>query len=507
MRTLSRLSGLTNTSPLIILDLANNHNGSLVHGKRIIEDVAEVAVNSPFPIAIKFQYRDLPNFVHPDFRSRNDIKYVNRFLSTHLPWEDFIELHEFIKSSGLLSACTPFDEFSVDKIIEHNFDLLKIASASLTDWPLLEKIAIWDGPIVASTAGSDISDIDSVVTFLENRKKDFALMHCVALYPTADRDLSLNRIIALKKRYENIPIGYSTHESPDNFLAGPLALASGAVVLERHVASNADGSTVNGYSSVNDDLSNWLRALENAIEQLGSERPFEQKNVEELKSLRSLRRYAFANVDIPKGKAIALTDLFFAIPGENSQLTANDFGKYTIFTALKDFKYGESIDESFVERVNRHQVVWEIRDKIKQLVKDSGVMVPHDAALEISHHYGIENFADYGSAMITVVNREYCKKLIFCLPGQVHPDMFHKKKDETFFVLYGEVDVTLDATVHTLREGQSLTIAPGAIHGFSSKKGAVIEEVSSTHFGSDSFYVDETINSNPMRKTLVRYWL
>jgi quercetin dioxygenase-like cupin family protein len=109
--------------------------------------------------------------------------------------------------------------------------------------------------------------------------------------------------------------------------------------------------------------------------------------------------------------------------------------------------------------------------------------------------------------MITVVNRDYCKKLIFVLPGQIHPEMFHKKKDETFFVLFGSTEVTLDGVVHALKEGDALSIPPRVVHGFTSDTGAIIEEVSSTHFGADSFYLDDEINSNPARKTIVQYWL
>jgi N-acetylneuraminate synthase len=166
------LSNLTPSAPLLILDLANNHDGSLQHGKRIVDLTHETLSQSKYQIAIKFQYRDLPEFIHPNFRERMDIKYVNRFLSTKLDWDSFFELKEYIKSAGFLTACTPFDSYSVGKIVEHEFDILKVASASFTDWPLLEAIQVWNGPTVLSTAGATYSDIDRVVTFMQNRKKE-----------------------------------------------------------------------------------------------------------------------------------------------------------------------------------------------------------------------------------------------------------------------------------------------------------------------------------------------
>jgi sialic acid synthase SpsE len=175
--------------------MANNHNGSLSHGKRIIDEVASVNGLSDFKVAIKFQYRDLPNFIHPDFRDRRDLKYVDRFLSTLLSWDDFLDLKNYAAGKGFLTACTPFDEYSVKKIIEHKFDILKIASASFTDWALLEAIQEWNGPLVASTAGIRVSEIDRVVSFFTNRSSSFALMHCVAAYPTVDSENQANILI------------------------------------------------------------------------------------------------------------------------------------------------------------------------------------------------------------------------------------------------------------------------------------------------------------------------
>ena len=73
-------------------------------------------------------------------------------------------------------------------------EIIKVASCSFNDWPLLEKIANTNKPVIASTAGATEKEIDSVVTFFKNRKKDFALMHCVAEYPTPQKNLNFNRL-------------------------------------------------------------------------------------------------------------------------------------------------------------------------------------------------------------------------------------------------------------------------------------------------------------------------
>ena len=104
---------------------------------------------------------------------------------------------------------------------------------------------------------------------------------------------------------------------------------------------------------------------------------------------------------------------------------------------------------------------------------------PSQADLEISHHYGIDHFYETGIAMITVVNREYCKKLIIVLPNQNHPEQYHLKKEETFVVLHGELDLKLSVLTpianswpeielsgHTLCVGDVITIEPEVRHEF-----------------------------------------
>ena len=85
--------------------------------------------------------------------------------------------------------------------------------------------------------------------------------------------------------------------------------------------------------------------------------------------------------------------------------------------------------------------------------------------------------------------------------------MFHKKKDETFFLVYGDVNLVLDHSEVPFSVGDTAVIPLNVIHGMSSQSGAIIEEVSSTHILDDSFYLDDAISKNFSRKTFVQYWL
>jgi len=490
---------------LLILDLANNHNGSVAHGKKIIESAYSALAGLNFRMAIKFQYRDLDTFIHPTFKGNHEIKYIKRFEETRLTDEQFIELKDFATGLGFISACTPFDELSADKVKSHNFDLLKIASASFTDWPLLEKISTLGMPTIASTAGASVNELDRVANFLSKRLQEFALMHCVAAYPTEDHDLSLNRITYLRNRYSDIPIGYSTHEHPSNYLAGPIALAKGATILERHIGLDESNQKKNGYSSNQEELQIWGRELSRALEMLGPESNFKSLPSEQ-EALQGLRRGVYAREHIKSGEIIDLTKVFLSIPLEPDQLSANDLSNALTYTATGEIPHGSKVLKSSQYLTTNQGTVQEISDRAKALFEDSAARLPKRVDLEISHHYGIEKFDDFGTVIINFLNREYCKKLLGIFPGQTHPEHFHKQKEETFICISGSVDLWLDDKIQVMTPGDIVTIPRLVKHKFSSTTGAVIEEISSKHFVDDSFYTDPKIQNNALRKTKVSIW-
>ena len=93
------------------------------------------------------------------------------------------------------------------------------------------------------------------------------------------------------------------------------------------------------------------------------------------------------------------------------------------------------------------------------------------------------------------------------LPGQVHPTQYHKVKEETFHVLWGDLQLELDGKPREMGPGDIAQVDREVRHRFTSRGGCLIEELSSTHAGSDSFYEDEAIMKNPNRKTYVTHWL
>tara|TARA_R110000824_G_scaffold109740_3_gene257549 strand:+ start:8910 stop:10427 length:1518 start_codon:yes stop_codon:yes gene_type:complete len=496
---------------MFIFEFANNHMGDMEHAKRMIGEFAQCAqsVDNPdFQFAIKFQFRDIDTFIHPDYKDRMDLKYVKRFSETKLSKKQFSDLKHYAESAGFKTICTGFDEASVELIGSMGFDVIKIASCSFNDWPLLNKIAELELPVIGSTAGVAIEDVDRVVSFFKNRNKTFALMHCVGEYPTQPESLQINQVDFLKNRYQDIPIGFSTHEEPDNFDAIKIAVAKGASLFEKHVAVETKQHTKNAYSATPDQVSSWLASAAEAYAMCGATSARHTHSEKEISDLRRFKRGVFAKQKINKGDIIDRSNVFYAWPPSDDQILANDMSKYTYYVADRSFEAKEAIiDDGTIDKIETRGKVWDIVQNVKTFLQTSNVVYPGKADLEISHHYGIDSFYEVGITMITVVNREYCKKLIIALPGQTHPEQYHKQKEETFLILHGDVDLFLDDALHSLTRGDVVTIEPGVRHKFSTRNGCVIEEVSSTHHTDDSFYTDTRISDNKNRKTFITHWI
>jgi sialic acid synthase SpsE/quercetin dioxygenase-like cupin family protein len=495
------------SQPLFIFEMANNHMGDVAHGMRIVQELKEACSGFDFRFAVKLQYRHLPELIHPDYRSRTDLKFIKRFTETALTWEDCRRLKDAIVGHGFLAVCTPFDETSVDKVVEHGFDYLKVASCSLTDWPLAEKIATTGLPLILSTAAEPFEEIDRVVSFYQHRERKVAVMHCVGEYPTPVAHMQLNQIDLLRRRYSNVEVGYSTHESPEQLVAVKIAVAKGATLFEKHVGVPTEQYALNAYSANPKQVRLWLEAAQEAIDMTGVENHRHEFSRAERATLGELRRGVFAARTIASGEVIGEKDIFYAIPAMAGYLVANDLSKYTEYRASRHYAPNEPVLSAGVTATDTRSHVHGIVRDVKALLKTSGAVVPTQLELEISHHYGLDNFRKTGSAMITVINREYCKRMVLMLPGQWHPEHWHTLKDETFHLLHGEIDLVLGGERRHYVKNDVIVIPRGVRHEFGSVTGTVIEEISSTHSKDDSAYSDPLIVQNEMRKTYVTNWM
>jgi len=310
---------------LFVLELANNHLGSVARGLKIIHDYGKIVRFNNVRAAIKLQFRNVDKFIHTEYRQRTDIRYIKKTLATKLSDQDFDVLIKAIRKNGCIPMATPFDERSIDLCVELNVEIIKIASSDINDWILLEKIALTKKPVIVSTGGSSLKDMDDLVRFFENRNIPLAINHCVSLYPTEDNDLELNQIDFLKSRYPGHVIGHSTHEYHDWSSSMYIAYAKGARTFERHIDINNDGIVVSPYCSLPHQIDRWFKSFHKARQMSGGSG--DTKRVppkKEVDYLDQLVRGVYAKEDLPIGHKISDDDVYLAIPLLKGQISCRE---------------------------------------------------------------------------------------------------------------------------------------------------------------------------------------
>jgi N-acetylneuraminate synthase len=332
-------------------------------------------------------------------------------------------------------------------------------------------------------------------------------MHCVSIYPTPDAACNLNNIAIFRRRYPGRVIGWSTHESPADMVPVGIAAALGASMFERHVGVATGTVNLNAYSATPEQLGDWFAAWRKARTLMGpTERP--PALPEERESIDGLRRGVYARVPIEAGTRIRREDVNFAFPYALGALASGEWQDGIVATQNIEadapvLATSVGVPEDPDVHIIKHAV-----HEVKALINLANVPLSTEFTVEYSHHYGVRNFRKIGTVLINVINREYCKKILVQLPGQVHPWHYHRRKEETFLVAYGRLHVEVEERQRVLDPGDTLLVLPGVWHRFWSEGGCVFEEISTTHFPNDSVYRDEAINklTSAQRKTSVDHW-
>ena len=314
---------------LFVLEIANNHWGSLERGLKLIYDHGSVARINNVKAAIKLQFRDVDEFIHPEFKGDQDNRYIKKTEATKLSRDDFAVMVNKIRDMSCIPMSTPFDEKSVDLCVEFDMPIIKIASSDVNDWPLINKIASTRRPTIISSGGASEKDLDDIVTYFAKRDIPLAINHCVSLYPSEDNELELDQIDYLKNRYPDNVIGLSTHEYHDWSSSMLISYGKGARTWERHVDIDYNNVPVSSYCSLPEQCDTWFKAYHKAAEMCGgrstSRRVISRKETEYLDQL---VRGAYAKRDLEPGYIIDkdgfAKDFYLAIPLRKGQLSCRE---------------------------------------------------------------------------------------------------------------------------------------------------------------------------------------
>jgi sialic acid synthase SpsE len=327
---------------LFVLEMANNHWGNLDRGLKIVTAFSQVVRFNNVRAAIKLQFRNVNTFIHNDFRQRTDIRYIKKTIDTQMKPEDYGALIKAIRQAGCIPMATPFDEDSLDLCCELGIPIIKIASSDLNDWMLIEKIGKSKKPVIVSTGGCSLKDLDDLVTFFQNRNIPMAINHCISIYPSEDRDLEMNQIDFLRSRYPLHTIGFSTHEFHDWTSSLLIAYAKGARTFERHIDIDSDNIPVSPYCSLPHQIDGWFKAFQKAPEMCGSAGT--QKRIptqREATYLDSLVRGVYAKRDLPEGHVLTDDDVYLAVPLQKGQISCRELMRGEVL--LRPIRHDEAV--------------------------------------------------------------------------------------------------------------------------------------------------------------------
>ncbi|HQF42266.1 MAG TPA: N-acetylneuraminate synthase family protein [Ignavibacteriaceae bacterium] len=216
----------------VIGEIGINHNGDVEIAKKIIAGAKHAGVD-----AVKFQKRTPEICVHKDqWNIERDtpwgrMTYIDYRYKVEFNEEQYTEIDRYCKEIGITWFASCWDEPAVDFIEKFDPPLYKTASASLTDFSLLEKVNKLNKPVIMSTGMSTMEEIEKAVS--EMNKNNLMIAHATSAYPCKNEELNLKMIETLKNKYSDIPIGYSGHEV--GLAPTWAAVALGACFVERHI--------------------------------------------------------------------------------------------------------------------------------------------------------------------------------------------------------------------------------------------------------------------------------
>ncbi|MGZ8794711.1 MAG: N-acetylneuraminate synthase family protein, partial [Gaiellaceae bacterium] len=199
----------------VIAEIGNNHQGSLDQAKQLVDAAKECGVD-----AVKLQKRANRALYTREFF---DLPYDNEFSfgrtygehreALELSPSDCAELQAHAREVGVTFFATAFDFESADLLAELDVPAFKFASGDIRNTPLLRYVAAFGKPMILSTGGAELADVDRAVEAILALNDQLCVLQCTAAYPADTDDLNLNVITSLRERFPDLVIGLSDHQN------------------------------------------------------------------------------------------------------------------------------------------------------------------------------------------------------------------------------------------------------------------------------------------------------
>lgn len=324
----------------IIAEIGINHDGSLDKLKKMIDSAKECGAD-----AVKLQIMtgyDLVagniSFTFGTNQKKSTEDLAELFYKRRIKNEWIPLIYEYCRKVGIICFSTPFSHKTVDLLESVNNPIYKISSGDITHLPLIDYISKKAKPIIMSTGKSTLSDVDEAIrTIKKNGNDNFAILHCVSLYPTPYEELNLRIMNTLSDSFQ-CTVGFSDHS--EGYISSVAAVCMGAKIIEKHFTLNKDDYGPDHWFSLNPTE---LKLLVENIRLV--EKSFGSPNKKVLESENEVYKRASRSIvasrNIKKGEILSNDNLTYKRPGIGIRPKYIDIvcGR----KALRDFKADEII--------------------------------------------------------------------------------------------------------------------------------------------------------------------
>ena len=326
-----------NCGCFFIAEIGNNHQGDLNLAKKMV-----IAAKNSGASAVKFQKRDNRNLMQRElayqpYQNRNSFgaNYLEHREAVELSIQDFFDLKAFCEMNEILFFATPFDAESLEQLTSIYCELFKVASADIVNTELLKKISQKGKPIILSTGGATIKEVDEAVELIQSYNLPLSVLQCTAVYPCDTSDMNLNVLRTFETRYENITLGISDHQSGISMAL--IAYMLGARVFEKHFTLHRSWKgTDQAFSLEPEGFRKMVRDITAIDSALGSTEktllPVENDAIFKMRKSIVLKEFK------SKGEVLNRNDLEFKCPGNG--MTVNKMKDILGRTAVRNLPAG-----------------------------------------------------------------------------------------------------------------------------------------------------------------------
>ena len=326
--------------PYVVAELNTSHFGDIKLAKKMIYEAKQSGCD-----CVKLQSWTSDSLYSKNFYKKNPIskKFFDKYSLNN---QKLKKLSTYSKKIGISFSSTPYSEDEVDFLVkECNPAFIKVASMDLNNHIFLKYIAKKKVPIILSTGmGTEKEIYRAVKVIKENGQNKICILHCVSLYPMDYEVANLKNISMLRKKFKNIPIGYSDHSVGSVLPVAAISL--GACLIEKHFTlDNKKIGMDNQMATEPDTMKKLISECKTVFKALGSEK--RKLSKQEFQQKKKMRRSLFVKEEIKKNEIITMNKIILRRPGTG--ISPDKIKKVLGKKVKKDLKEGSFIKMSFIK--------------------------------------------------------------------------------------------------------------------------------------------------------------